>query len=321
MTREGKTSSITRFKAVALPTGTFAYVPLGINVLIPKAPRIAVTDRHYLAYLPWETRFLSHIPAQYQDFFAYVLPFLHARTSNVHTALSVSQLPHLLKDLKSPVDERIIYLSLILHDCGWSQVSTQGLVDSLSYNGVAPTSAASFKPKQQHLVYGEALAYRLLDNYDFGSQPITAEEIYTVSEVIRRHDHDAAWELGKYGPIATEVKLVCDADRLWSYTYENFWLDTVRKDVPPAPYLENLTAEISSYFFTAQGRARARSLIRERKREVEAYQQIIKDPDILAELVLRSRAQPKRILYRARQLALSARSRRVQRGHIRQNSY
>jgi hypothetical protein len=321
MIHEGKSSIATQFKAVALPTGAFAYVPQDINVIIPKAPRIAADDRHYLAYLPWEARFLELVPAGHRDFFLYVLPFLHARTSNVHTTLSISQLPFLLKNLKAPVDERIIYLSLILHDCGWSQVSQQGLVDSLSYNGAAPTSSKSLKPKQQHLVYGEALAYRLLDNYDFSAAPLSDEEIYTVSEVIRRHDHDAAWERGKYGRIATEVKIVCDADRLWSYTYENFWLDTVRKDVPPSAYLDNLTDEIATYFFTAQGRARARALIKERRSEVAAYREIAKDPDSMAELILRSRTQPKRIIYRARQFALSARSRRVQRGHIRQNVF
>jgi hypothetical protein len=303
----------TGFKAVAQPGAAFAFVPDDLHIIIPKTSRVPVDDRHYLAYLPWEARYLSHIPRAYQAFFKFVLPFLHARTSNVHTALSISQLPYLLPAATGAVNKRLIYLALILHDSGWSQVSTQGLVQSLGYNGVAPSSQASHKPKQQHLIYGESLAYTLLDAFDFGDQPLSSDDIYAITSVIRRHDHDAAWEAGRYGHISDEVRIVCDADRLWSYTRENFWLDTIRKAVPPEAYLEAVTAEIDSYFFTDQGRDRARQLVAERQHEVEAHARLMQNPELRTLLIWQSRNPSRRMVYRTQQVALKLKSRRMHR--------
>lgn len=248
-----------------------AWVPTDIDIRIPVAPTIPTADLHYLAFIPWHKRYLHHIPERYRDFFLYVLPNLHARTSDVHTALSISQIPYLLADTSAPVDMDALYYALILHDCGWSQVSLEGLVGSLSYNSLAPTSAASLKPKQQHLIYGEALSYKLMHEYPFGTDGPDAAKQYYISEIIRRHDNDAPWESGKYGEISVEMELMCDGDRLWSYTHENFWLDTIRKGVAPETYIDNIEQVIDSYFFTEQGKARARQLASERREEVSNY--------------------------------------------------
>jgi hypothetical protein len=310
-----------QFKAVASPDGQYSIVPADLTILIPKARRIVAEDRHYLAYIPWQTKYLAHIPAEHQEFFLYVLPFLHARTSNVHTALSISQLAHLLPAFEGSVDTHLVYLALILHDCGWSKVTQEGLLHSLSYSGVTPSNPDSMKPKQQHLIFGEALAYELLDSFDFGEQPLSSHDIYTISEIIRRHDHDAAWEQDKYGHISDEVRIVCDADRLWSYTYENFWLDTVRKGVNPETYIETINQEITGYFFTDLGRARARQLLSERRTEVAAYARLLSSTAKVEELARSARYASNRMGYRAHQLFLSAQSRRLQRAFIRQKTY
>jgi hypothetical protein len=310
-----------QFKAVALPTGQHAFIPSDLHIIIPNPSRVSPEDRHYLAYMPWETKYYALVPEQHRPFFKFVLPFLHARTSNVHTALSIAQLPHILPKNLAKSEIRRIYLALILHDTGWSQVNQQGLLTSLNYNGVKPSSPESIKPKQQHLVYGEALAYQLLDSFDFGYKPLSSLDIYTISEMIRRHDHDAAWEQGKYGPIGTDIKVVCDADRLWSYTRENFWLDTIRKDVPPETYLQTIAEEIETYFFTSNGKQRARALVAKRLPEVQAYAELLQDAEIRSSLILKARNPSRRILYKAQQLFLSAKSRRVQRSLIKQNAY
>lgn len=321
MIREGIQQEQSLFKAVMLHGGQYAFIPSDLDILIPKAPRIAGADRHHLAYIPWENKYLEHVPEEYRSFFRFVLPHLHARTTNVHTALSIGQLTGLLNNGGGSVRERIVYLALILHDCGWSQVSQHGILTSLNYNGVMPTGKDSVKPKQQHLVYGAALAYKLLDSFDFGSVSLSSDDMYLVSEMVRRHDHDSLWERGKYGAISQEIKLLCDSDRLWSYTHENFWLDTIRKNVPPASYLELITAEIDTYFATAAGKRRARALIRDRKAEVADYLAVMEDAEARARLAYSARHPSKRVLYRAQQLLLSAKSRRIQRGHIRQNAF
>jgi hypothetical protein len=320
MNTPGKPEHTTVFKAALLPAGQHAFIPADLDVVTPKGRRIEAAQRHHLAYLPWKNKYFRHIPLEYRDFFTFVLPFLHARTSNVHTALSIAQLPYLLKGATTPVNKRLVYLALILHDCGWSQVGQQDLLRSFNYNGVSPTGADSVSPKQKHLVYGEALSYKLLDSFDFGANPLTSEEMYTISEIVRRHDHDAAWERGKYGRISPEVKIVCDSDRLWSYTYENFWLDTIRKGVPADAYFELIQGEVASYFFTPEGKARARQLIAERQTEVLAYQKVMQDAEMRASLLQKARHPSKRLLYRAQQLVLSAKSRRIQRAHIRENA-
>lgn len=262
---------MTAFKRVGLPTGAQTLIPDDIIIRFPKVRNIALDDHHYLAYIPWNDSYLSLIPETYRDFYRYALPHLHVRTSDVHTAVSVSQLPYLLTGHREHIDQDLVYYALMLHDCGWSMVDQQGLVSSLSYSGVSPTSRSSLKPKQQHLVYGAALAFKLMDAYTFDANGPTDAEQYAISEIIRRHDNDAPWEAGKYGVITPEMNIVCDADRLWSYTHENFWLDTIRKDVTPEAYIATITAEIPTYFFTRQGKARARQLINERKPEVAAY--------------------------------------------------
>jgi HD superfamily phosphohydrolase YqeK len=259
------------FHVIQLPQGGEAYVPKDIKLTFPKADKININEQHYLAYIPWQERFLEHIPPSYREFYCSILPQLANRTSDVHTALSVAQIPVLL-DAYPKANERIVYLATILHDIGWSEVSKQGLVDSLNYSGVLPTENAKHA-KRQHLIFGEALAYKLLDDFDFDFD-LTEDDAYYITEIIRRHDNDQKWEQGKYGDITLETKLVCDADRLWSYTHENFWQDTVRKGVEPAAYLETIHTAVPTYFFTPIGRSRAHALLRSRRDEVSAYQRL-----------------------------------------------
>jgi hypothetical protein len=320
--KTGRTRSpATAFKAVLLPTDEFALLPKDLTVLIPRVPAIALEDRHYLAYIPWSDKFLRHIPRRHQEFFNFILPCLHTRTSDVHTALSVAQLPDLLDATAEPVDERIIYLALMLHDCGWNQVDQEGLVTSLSYNSVSPSGSHHIKPKQQHLIYGTALAYRLLDAFDFGDSPLSPSEIYEITDIIRRHDHDAAWEHGKYGDISMEIKLVCDSDRLWSYTNENFWLDTIRKGVAPEMYIQTISDEIESYFFTEQGKARARQLVDARRQEVESYAAVMENTKQRDHLYANAYRPTTQLTEKARRVSLYLKSRRLQRLPLRREAY
>jgi hypothetical protein len=254
-----------------LPTGEQATLPSDVVLEFLDEPSLTARQLCATAYIPWQKKYLEHVPKAYQPFFEHVLPHLGNRTTNVHTALSVAQVAFLIKHSVEPVDDRIVYLATILHDTGWSKVSQQGIADSLSYSGVAPTSQASFLPKQQHVLIGVALAYDLLDEFDFGDKPLPEADKRHISQIIRRHDYDSAWDRGKFPELSAENKLVCDADRLWSFTHENFWQDTVRKNVRPDDYLLTISNEIETYFITPQGKVRAHGLIAERHEEVVEY--------------------------------------------------
>ena len=253
-----------------LPTGQRAVLPTDVRLKFLTGTNLTPQQLCATAYLPWREHYLELIPERYQPFFKHVLPHLGNRSTNVHTALSVSQLPFLIKHATEKVDARAVYLGTILHDAGWSLVNHEGIAASLSYSGVK-LSQASRLPKQQHVLIGTALAYDLINSYDFGTRPLSDATKHHISQIIRRHDYDAPWDKGKFLDLSPETKLVCDADRLWSYTHENFWQDTVRKDVSPEDYLLTLSNAIESYFITPQGKVRAHGLIADRSKEVEAY--------------------------------------------------
>jgi hypothetical protein len=67
------------------------------------------------------------------------------------------------------------------------------------------------------------------------------------------------------------MKVVCNADHLWSFTHLNYWQDTLRKGVKPDVYLENLGKDLDNYFVSEPGRWKARQLLEARRGEVEAW--------------------------------------------------
>ena len=61
----------------------------------------------------------------YRDFFKAVLPYLHARSTDVHVATCLPLVKELLCTEPGPVDEQVVHLAFILHDAGWSQMTEQ----------------------------------------------------------------------------------------------------------------------------------------------------------------------------------------------------
>lgn len=88
------------------------------------------------------------------------MPYLGARTTNIHTALSVSFLTDLIKAIGKPDDEQLLYFAVILHDCGWSMVPQSEIADSHDYKGISFTPIAAHA-QMKHTIYGAALAFRL----------------------------------------------------------------------------------------------------------------------------------------------------------------
>jgi hypothetical protein len=98
------------FQKILIPASKPKYVPDDIDICIPSHDDIAPDRLHLLAYIPWDDNYLRHIPKQYHDFFHYVLPHLGVRTTNVHTALSISFLPKLIAGTKEPVNEHLMLI-------------------------------------------------------------------------------------------------------------------------------------------------------------------------------------------------------------------
>jgi len=218
-----------------------------------------------LVYIPWDDKYLNLIPDEYKKFFLISLPQLNVRTTDVHTACSLAFLDRIIELQSQPVNRRAVALSLILHDIGWSELSDQEIIDSLSdYQGLK-LSKTSLGPKEKHVQEGVKIAEQILVDFVF-DPPLTDEEKSEIIETVKLHDEPKKCSLNG--------QLVADLDRLWSFTHENFWQDTIRKNVIPEKYLENLYQDYKTYFTTQAGRTIAEELLKKRKEEIREYEKI-----------------------------------------------
>src|SRR3569833_2768788 len=205
------------FKKFILPDKKEVYIPDDIELVFPDSD-LPLDLIHYLAYILWDEKYLQYVPDEYREFFKVVLPHLHARTTDVHTAICLPLLQKLLSKTTEPVHHRLIFIALILHDSGWSKCTDKEIADSLSYAGAKPTSAASKAPKNKHAELGGELAEQILQSYSF-DPPLSEQEGQRVKQMVRHHDITDD-RLNK-DVVTPELLLVSDADRLWSFTHVN----------------------------------------------------------------------------------------------------
>jgi hypothetical protein len=257
------------FKLFSLPSGEQAWIPSNVRLAVPVGTSVAPDLLHYLAYIPWEPRYLELVDPEYAGFFSCVLPYLHVRTTDVHVATCLPFAGELIRESPVPIDARVVHIAFILHDSGWSQMTDLEIAASLGVSGLA-LSGAAVAPKARHVELGRDLAVRILSEYTF-APPLTDEQKDTIYEAILLHDKPE--QVAALGDAAATVRIVCDTDHLWSFTHENFWLDTVRKGVDPMHYVENLGRDLDGYLVTESGKRTARQMLEERRIEVEAWQE------------------------------------------------
>jgi hypothetical protein len=257
-----------QFKEFQLPTGETHWIPADLDLEIPRESSIAPELVHFLTFIPWRNDYLDLAPAAYRDFFSFTLPYLHVRTTDVHIATCLPYADELITVTPGVIDERVVHVAFILHDCGWSQMSEEEIAASLGVVGLA-LSADAAKPKARHAELGRELAKRILREYRF-DPPLSEEQKKIIDTAIFYHDKPE--ELAAMADLPLSIQVVCDTDHLWSYTHANFWQDTVRKGVEPGDYLENLGSDLDGYFVTEPGKRKARRMLEERRGEVRAWE-------------------------------------------------
>lgn len=261
-----------QFKKIEFPKVLASnYIPSDIDLALPKSSKLPLNQQHYLVYIPWLQKYLKLFPPEFRDFFTYILPYLKVRTTNVHTAVSLSYLDKLLKKFK-PVNRRVVAIALCLHDSGWSQLTETEIADTLGVRRLKPTGAAK-NPKLKHAVKSEEIARKILVEYQFKPR-LTAEEVDLVCKAVLYHDKPDDIKNFKQ-EIPLEVLLVADLDHFWSFTHENFWQDTLRKQVSPIKYLKSIKNDLDSYFVTSEGKKIARGLANDRAEEIKGLEQNI----------------------------------------------
>ncbi|HTX90506.1 MAG TPA: hypothetical protein VMC09_04735 [Anaerolineales bacterium] len=258
------------FHKLILPSGESAWIPEDVELRIPDTTSLAAADLHYLIYIPWRSSYVELIEPGYRDFFQVVLPYLHTRTTDVHVATCFPFIRELIQAASEPVDEQVVRIAFLLHDSGWSQMSDVEIAHSLGVQGLS-LSGEAINPKARHAVLGQAVAEKVLGEYEFQPTLSGAQKDMIYQAILF---HDKPEELAASGEIPPSLKLVCDVDHQWSFTHANFWQDTVRKGNRPDEYLANLGRDLESYFVTEAGKQKARHQLEERQREVEAWSRL-----------------------------------------------
>jgi hypothetical protein len=255
------------FTPFQLPTGQAAWIPTDIELRIPDKTCLDPELLHYLIFIPWQDKYLELIDEAYRDFFKVVLPYLHKRSTDVHVATCFRFIKELVLAEQESVDERVVHIAFMLHDSGWSQMSEAEIAQSLGIQGLK-LSGGAINPKAKHAILGQQIAQKILGEYPF-DPPLTSEQKAGIYQAILFHDKPQ--ELAAAGGIPTNMKVVCNADHLWSFTHPNFWQDTLRKGVKPEAYLENLRKDLDNYFVSEPGKQKARKLLEARSVEVDAW--------------------------------------------------
>ena len=254
------------FNRLRLPDNRTKLIPDDILLRFPTRisdPAIAIK----LAEIPWDEAYGQKIPKDLRGYWDKAFGHLHVRTTDVHTAVCLGMMEEFLSRFDPGFyDPTVIGVGIIFHDCGWSTLSPHEIAASLGVSGLVLTSEA-IGPKEAHLNAGRKMAEDELKADPYLSD--TQKEI--IFEIIGFHDFPE-----RASDATLSFKIACDLDHLWSFTHENFWQDTVRKDIDPHEYWENLKKDLDGYFLTEQGRKMAHGMLLERRDELAVYDRAIR---------------------------------------------
>lgn len=234
--------------------------PDNITIVMPES------DRPELAFILWEEKKYGRlIPEKYKDIWNKTFPYLRVRSTDVHTAVSLEYLrkvllPEFRKRINKIIDPVVCSFGIILHDCGWSQLTPEQI--SWTFQDIKGSLDLDEKgkiAKKLHLEKGYILATKILEGFS-----LMPEQKKKILQIVRYHDFPERLE-----KCFSELDLTTDADRIWSYTTESFWLDVCRKTKPPKINLTNLEKELDGYFRTKVGKELAKKLLNERRKEVK----------------------------------------------------
>lgn len=242
--------------------------PDDVPLAFPKDTTLPAEDIHFLLYIPWHERYLRFVPEEYREFYVAVLPYLSARTTDVHIAVCMQYLTEFIgkaEQAGKTVNKNVLAYGLMLHDSGWSQMSQAEVAASLGVKGLILNEKA-MEPKEKHAVLGAQIAKDILDGKSM-QLGLSDEEIEAICKAILYHDKPTELA-GSQNEMPIEVQLLVDLDHLWSFTHLNFWQDILRKNVSPQDYLANLKNDLDQYFVTEIGKDKAKELLAERKEEV-----------------------------------------------------
>lgn len=116
-----------------------------ILLALPEQSDISPDKLHFLLYIPWDDKYLELVPEDFRSFYQDILPYLSARTTDVHTAICMQYLDEFINKASQAgksVNRNVLAYALMLHDVGWSQMSDEEIASSLGVTGLALSDEA-----------------------------------------------------------------------------------------------------------------------------------------------------------------------------------
>lgn len=189
----------------------------------------------------------------YEKIWNIALPHQDKRSDEGHAKVTVRESQKLLKVIGANPD--VVIPAATLHDIGWDLMSK----DEISYDKISDDAPKDevLRRRLEHQEKGAKRAREILEK--LGYSPDLIEQIV---EIISEHDT-------RKGTISIEDSIVRDADKLWRFSNEGFWIAIRNLKMPPKKEYTKLERQIDEegFFFTEEAREIARKELEERKKE------------------------------------------------------
>ena len=148
---------------------------------------------------------------EFKKIWEIALPYQDKRTDRGHARIVTEYAIKLCKT--ENIDDRIVVPAAILHDIGWSQVSTK---DRKVIFSPDKTPEIEYKIRIKHQKEGVKLARKILKKVNYPKN-LTKH----ILEIISEHDT-------RKGFISKEEAAMRDADKLWRYSKTGFKADIIK---------------------------------------------------------------------------------------------
>jgi HD superfamily phosphohydrolase YqeK len=177
-------------------------------------------------------------------------PYLDTRQNDIHTDISVQFAFKLLE--REGGNEEVVIPAIILHDVGWKRIPEELHLKAFGPHAHCPDL------NRIHEVEGATIAEEILrtSGYNDGHIP-------EIVEIIEGHD-------SRKEPLSLNDRIVKDADKLFRYSHEAFYINLERFKHTAEQEVARLSGHLSDWFLTDSGRhfAEEELKIRERERKI-----------------------------------------------------
>ncbi|MFC1581051.1 HD domain-containing protein [Thermodesulfobacteriota bacterium] len=174
-------------------------------------------------------------------------PYLNTRMNDLHTEISARFARALIKEEGGSED--IILPAILLHDVGWKRVP-----EAFHLRAFGP-KADALEWQHIHEKEGAEIAREILRQIAYDE-----EKIQEVLKIIDGHD-------SRKDALSLNDRIVKDADKLWRYSKEGFYIDIKRFEETFEQGMKRLESSLDEWFFTGSAKEMARQELIARRRE------------------------------------------------------